>query len=131
MRRERNTWVGAPTVIAPTAVFLVGELGLPEEEVAVLAALSSYATAQYCPDVEPPSPLLAAVIERACAHLGEVAAALPAGSVLLVPAEPERDGEQAAVETTAAIAVAATAAYFETAGRPVSRAKEEILRVAR
>ena len=130
MRRERNTWVGAPIVIAPCAVSLVGELGLPEEEVSVLAALSSHAAAQYCPDVVPPSPLVAAVVERACAHLGEVAAALPAGSILLVPPEAEQDGEATLLESTPAIAVAATAAYFETAGQSISLAKDEILQVA-
>jgi len=70
MRRERNTLVGTPTVIAPGSLFLVGEFGLPEEEVAVLAALSSHATAQYFPDVAPLSPLVAALVERAKAYLG-------------------------------------------------------------
>jgi Mevalonate kinase len=130
MRRERNTLVGTPTIIAPGAISLVGEFGLPEEEVAVLAALSSHATAQYFPDVAPLSPLVAAVVERAKAHLGEDAAALPAGSVLLSPAEAGEDGEGLAFETTAAIAVATAAAVFETAGQSIRERKDEILVVA-
>lgn len=130
MRRERNTWVGTPIIIAPCAISLVGEFGLPEEQVAVFAALSSHASAQYFPDVEPPSPLVAAVVEHACAHLGEVAAALPPGSVLLVPPQAQHDGEESLFESTPAIAVATTAAYFETAGQSISGAKDEILRVA-
>jgi hypothetical protein len=129
MRRERNTLVGTPTIIAPEAIFLVGEFGLPEEEVAVVAALSSHATAQYCPDVVAPSPLVAAVVERAKTHLGEAAAALFPGSVLLGPAKP-RDGEGFAFDTTPAIAVATAAAVFETAGQSIRDRRDEILVVA-
>jgi mevalonate kinase len=130
MRRERNTLVGTPTVIAPGAIFLVGEFGLPEEEVAVLAAVSRHATAQYFPDVESPSPLVAAVVERAKAHLGETAAALPTGSVLLSPFEAGEDEDGIIFETTPAIAVAVAAAVFETAGQSISERKDEILVVA-
>ena len=129
MRRERITLVGMPTVIAPEAIYLVGELGLPEEKVAVLAALSSHATAQYCSDAVAGSPLVEAVVERAKKHLGEAAEALPPGSVLLSPAKP-RDGEGLAFDTTPAIAVAAAAAMFETAGQSISQCKREILLVA-
>jgi mevalonate kinase len=129
VRRERNTLVGTPTVIAPEAIFLVGEFGLPEEQVAVLAALSSHATAQYCPDVVAPSLLVAAVVERAHDHLGEAATALPPGSVLLSPAQPQ-DGDGHAFDTTPAIAVAAAAAVFEAAGQSIRKRKDEILVVA-
>ena len=130
MRRERNTLVGTPTVIAPGAIFLVGEFALPEEEVAVLAALSSYATAQYFPDVEPFSPLVAAVVERAKRYLGEAASALPAGSVLLSPPEAGENGEGISFDSTPAIAVATAAAVFETAGQSINERKDEILVVA-
>jgi mevalonate kinase len=130
MRRERTTLVGTPTVIAPGAIFLVGEFGLPEEEVAVLAALSSYATAQYFPDASPFSPLVAAVVERAKTHLGEAAAALPAGSVLLSTAKAPVGGERFVFDTTPAIAVATAAAVFETAGQSISEQRDEILAVA-
>lgn len=129
MRRQRTTLVGTPTVIAPEAIFLVGEFGLPEEEVAVLAALSSHATAQYCPDVVAPSPLVAAVVELAKNHLGEAAAALPSGSVLLSPARP-RDGDGFAFDTTPAITVATAAAVFEAAGQSITKRRDEILVVA-
>jgi len=122
--------VGTPTVVAPGAIFLVGEFGLPEEEVAVLAALSSYATAQYFPDVSPVSPLVAAVVERAKTHLGEAAAALPAGSVLLSPAKAPTDGQGLTFDTAPAIAVATAAAIFETAGQSISERRDEILVVA-
>jgi mevalonate kinase len=130
MRRERTTLVGTPTVVAPGAIFLVGEFGLPEEEVAVLAALSSYATAQYFPDVSPHSPLVAAVVERAKTHLGEAAAALPAGSVLLSPAKAPGDGQGLTFDTAPAIAVATAAAVFETAGQSIGERRDEILVVA-
>jgi len=130
MRRERTTLVGTPTVVAPGAIFLVGEFALPEEEVAVLAALSSYATAQYFPDVSPHSPLVAAVVERAKTHLGEAAAALPAGSVLLSPAKAPGDGQGLTFDTAPAIAVATAAAVFETAGQSISERRDEILVVA-
>ena len=122
--------VGTPTIIAPEAIFLVGEFGLPEEEVGVLAALSSHATAQYFPDVVAPSPLVAAVVQRAKTHLGEDAAALPDGSVLLGPADAGGDGDGAAFDTTPAIAVATAAAVFETAGQSISERRDEILVVA-
>ena len=122
--------VGTPTVIAPGAIFLVGEFRLPEEEVAVLAALSSYATAQFFPDVSPLSPLVAAVVEHAKLHLGETAAALPAGSVLLRPAKASASGEGITFDTGPAIAVATAAAIFETAGQSISERRDEILVVA-
>ena len=130
MRRERTTLVGTPTVIAPGAIFLVGEFRLPEEEVAVLAALSSYATAQYFPSVSPVSPLVATVVERARVYLGEAAAALPAGSVLLSPAKASGSGEGIAFDTGPAIAVATAAAVFETAGQSINECRDEILAVA-
>jgi len=122
--------VGTPTVIAPGAIFLVGEFRLPEEEVSVLAALSSYATAQFFPDVLPRSPLVATVVERARVHLGEAAAALPAGSVLLSPGKPAGDGEAITFVTGPAIAVATAGAVFETAGQSISERRDEILAVA-
>jgi len=130
MRRERTTLLGTPTVIAPGAIFLVGGLGLPEEEVAVLAALSSHATAQYFPNVVPLSPLVADVVERAKTILGEAAAALPDGSVLLTPAKPHADQKETSFDTAPATAVATAAAVFELAGQPISERKFEILAVA-
>jgi len=121
--------VGMPTVIAPEAIFLVGELGLPEEKVAVLAALSSHATAQYSSDAVAGSPLVEAVVEHAKKHVGEAAEALPAGSVLLSPAQ-SRNREGLALDTTPAIAVAVAAAVFEAAGQSISQRKPEILQVA-
>jgi mevalonate kinase len=130
MKRERTTLVGTPTVIAPGAIFLVGEFRLPEEEVAVLAALSSYATAQFFPGALPSSSLVAAVVERAKFHLGEAAAALPAGSVRLSPAKVSADGEEITFDAGPAIAVATAAAIFETAGQSISERRDEILVVA-
>jgi mevalonate kinase len=130
MRRERTTLVGTPTVIAPGAIFLVGEFRLPEEEVAVLAALSSYAIAQFFPDVSPLSQLVATVVERARIYLGEAAAALPAGSVLLRSAKPPVDREAVTFDTGPAIAVATAAAIFETAGQSINERRDEILVVA-
>ena len=126
--RERTTLAGTPTIVAPAAIYLVGEWGLPEEEVAILAAITCYATAQYFPNVIPLSPLLAKAVERAKIHLDEAAAALPRGSVLLEPARAGEGGEH--LDRTPAIAVATTAAVFETAGQSISERKDEILMVA-
>ena len=122
--------VGTPTVIAPGAIPLLGEFALPEEELAVLAALSSHATAQYIPDEASDSPLLSAVAELTRAYLGETAAALPPGAVLLMPPAPRGDGQNVHFDTTPAIAVAATAAVFETAGQTIGNRPGEILQVA-
>jgi hypothetical protein len=129
MKRERNTLVGTPTVLAPGSIYLVGGLGLPEEDVAVLAALSTHATAQYLPNVEPQVPLVADAVGRARSLLGESAAALPEGSVLLAPTQ-SQDDEGSAFDKSAATAVAATAAVFETAGQSIGERGFEILTVA-
>ena len=129
MKLEPITLSGNPVVIAPEAIFLVGDPGLPWEEVAVLAAISDHATAQYLPNVVPASPLLATVVRQAKSYLGESAAALPAGSVLLTP-RPPQGGEETSYGTTPAIAVATTAAVFETAGQSIGERGDEILLVA-
>jgi len=74
--------------------------------------------------------VVAAVVSRAKTYLGEAAAALPAGSVLLGPAKAAADGERFIFDTTAAIAVATAAAVFETAGQSISERRDEILVVA-
>ncbi len=130
MRRERITLVGTPTVIAPGAIPLLGDFALPGEELAVLAALSSHATAQYIPDEASNSPLLSAVTELTRAYLGETAAALPPGAVLLRPPAAREDGQEVHFDTAPANAVAATAAVFETVGQAIGNRRGEILQVA-
>jgi len=130
MRRERITLVGTPTVIAPGAIPLLGEFALPEEELAVLAALSSHATAQYIPDEASDSPLLSAVAELTRAYLGEAAAALPPGAVLLRSPATREDGQEVHFNSAPAGAVAATAVVFETVGQAIGNRRGEILQVA-
>lgn len=45
----RTTLVGTPVVVAPGKIFLVGEYAVLDGGVAVLAAVSRYAVAQYVP----------------------------------------------------------------------------------
>ena len=130
MNLERVNLAGTPVVVAPEAIYLVGDPGLPSEEIAVLVALSRYATAQYLPDVVPLSPLVDAVVNRARNHLGQVAAALPSGSVQLSAAKAWQDGETLTYGTTPAIAVATAAAVFEATGQSITDRGNDILAVA-
>ncbi len=131
MRRERTTLVGTPTVIAPGAIFLVGEFRLPEEEVAVLAALSSYATAQFFPDVSAP---LAAGGHRGRARQAPSWGSCRGAARRLGVAQPRQafgETEKAITfDSGPAIAVATAAAVFETAGQSISERRDEILAVA-
>jgi hypothetical protein len=83
MSGERSTLVGTPVVIAPGKIFLVGEYAVLEEGVAVLAAVTRHAVAQYIPGMDAMSRVVAEAVQRARAELGDSSAALPPGSVLV------------------------------------------------
>jgi len=78
MTGSRTTLVGTPVVAAPGKIFLVGEYAVLEGGVAVLAAVSRYAVAQYLPGSEPQSAVVDEAVKRALAAIGE-ASALPPG----------------------------------------------------
>jgi mevalonate kinase len=117
---SRTTLRGAPVVAAPGKVFLVGEYAVLDEGVAILAAVSRYAVAQYVPNARPEGPLIDEAIRRGVAALGELAVALPPGAPLVDSAQFEDRGRKLGLGSSAAAAVAAVGAVFENAGLPIS-----------
>lgn len=130
MSGERNTLVGTPVVIAPGKLFLVGEYAVLEQGTAVVAAVRRHAVAQYLPGMDPMSQVVAEAVKRAKAELGEAASALPPGSVL-VNTDDFRQGDlKIGLGSSAATAVAAVGAVFESAGMEVEKHRARILSVA-
>jgi len=130
MSVERTTLVGTPMVIAPGKVFLVGEYAVLEEGIAVLAAVTRHAVGQYIPGLEPFSPVVAEAVKRAKAELGEAAAALPPGSVLVNTDAFHQDDQKLGFGSSAATAVVAVGAVFESAGLAIASRKPQILAIA-
>jgi phosphomevalonate kinase len=130
MSSERTTLVGSPVVIAPGKLFLVGEYAVLDDGPAVVAAVSRYAVAQYLPGLDPMSPVVAEAVKRSLVLLGEAAAALPPGSVL-VNTDDFRDGDaKLGLGSSAATAVATVGSVFESTGRSLSHSRDEIFAVA-
>lgn len=127
---DRLTLRGAPVVVAPGKVFLVGEYGVLEGGSAVLTAVTCSAVAQYIPGLEPASEVVFEAVARARDALGELADALPAGSVLVDTGQFRRNDAKIGVGSSAAAAVAAVGAVFEYCGRRVNDHKEQVFAVA-
>src|ERR1017187_3359617 len=83
MSGERDTPIGTPVVIAPGKIFLVGEYAVLDEGCAVLAAITRHARAQFIPRMDSMPPMVSELVRRTKAELGEAAAALPPGAVLV------------------------------------------------
>lgn len=130
MSGEHNTPVGTPVVIAPGKVFVVGEYAVLEEGNAVQAAIARYAKAQFIPRTESIPPLIAEVVRRMKGELGEVAAALPPGGVMVTSDDFHRDGQLGGLGSSAAIAVASAGAVLECLGLPIETRRQQIHRVA-
>jgi mevalonate kinase len=130
MSPPRTTLRGSPLVVAPGKVFLVGEYAVLEEGVAVLAAVSRHAVGQYVPGLEPSSPVVAETDRRARAALGDLAKALPAGSVLVDTSAFEAGGVKLGLGSSAAAAVVTAGAIFEHAGVSVATHEELLYSVA-
>ncbi|HEY5284962.1 MAG TPA: hypothetical protein VIM14_19375 [Polyangia bacterium] len=130
MSGERNTLVGTPVVIAPGKIFLVGEYAVLEEGPAVLAAVTRHAVAQYLPGMEPMSAVVAEAVKRARAAIGEVATALPPGSVLVNTDDFQQGDQKIGLGSSAATAVATVGALFESAGVPVEKNRPQIFAIA-
>jgi phosphomevalonate kinase len=130
MNPGRTTLRGSPLVVAPGKVFLCGEYAVLEEGVAVLAAVSRHAIGQYLPGGEPESPLVAETDRRARAVLGDLAAALPPGSVLVDTSAFAADGTKLGLGSSAAAAVATAGAIFEHAGVAVAGHEQLLYSVA-
>jgi phosphomevalonate kinase len=127
---ERTTLRGSPLVVAPGKVFLVGEYAVLEAGVAVLAAVSRHAVGQYVPGLEPASPVVDETDRRARAALGDLAQALPAGSVLVNTGAFEEGGVKLGLGSSAAAAVATAGAIFEHAGVSIASHEELLYSVA-
>jgi mevalonate kinase len=130
MSGEHNTPVGTPVVIAPGKVFVVGEYAVLEEGTAVQAAIARYAKAQFIPRMESMPPLTAEIVRRMKSELGEVAAALPPGGVLVTSDDFRRDGQLGGLGSSAAIAVASAGAVLECLGLAIETRRQQIHRVA-
>ncbi|MBN2573297.1 MAG: hypothetical protein JXP73_01915 [Deltaproteobacteria bacterium] len=130
MGSERSTLVGTPVVTAPGKVFLVGEYAVLEEGAAVLAAVTRHASAQYMPGMGAMSKLVAEAVDRARRELGEVASALPPGSVLVNTEDFHQDERKIGLGSSAATAVAAVGAFFEAAGVSIERQRERVYATA-
>ena len=126
----RNTLVGTPVVAAPGKIFLVGEYAVLDGGVAVLAAVSRYATAQYMPGIEPQSAVVEEAVKRALAAIGEASAALPPGSVM-VDTDAFCQGKfKIGLGSSAATAVATVGAMFEAVGLSIEGMQHQIFSIA-
>jgi len=126
----RTTLRGSPLVVAPGKVFLIGEYAVLEEGVAVLAAVSRHAVGQYVPGFTPASPVVAETDRRARAAIGDLAKALPPGSVMVDTSAFEQDGMKLGLGSSAATAVATAGAIFEHAGVSVATHEQLLFSVA-
>jgi mevalonate kinase len=130
MRGARITLAGTPAVAAPGKIFLVGEYAVLDGGVAVLAAVSRYAVAQYVPGIEPQSAVVDEAVRRSLAAIGEASAALPPGSVL-VDTDAFCQGKfKLRLGSSAATAAATVGAMFETVGLSIKNMQHEIFAIA-
>ncbi len=131
MSGEHTTPVGTPVVIAPGRVVVVGEYAALAEGSAVEAAIGCYAKAQFVPRMESATAMVRATIHRIKTELGDVAAALPPGSVLLTNEDFRRAGSMATgLGGGAAMAVAAAGAVLESLGLALESRKPQVHRIA-
>ncbi len=125
-----RTLRGSPVVEAPGKVFLVGEYAVLDGAPAVLAAVSRYAVAQYLAELSPETPIIEETVKRAIAALGDLASAIPPGSVLVNTAGFRQRSSKLGLGSSAAAAVAAAGAVFEIAGQRLADNREELFAVA-
>ena len=130
MSRFRTTLVGTPVVVAPGKIFLVGEYAVLDGGVAVLAAVSRYAVAQYLPGTEPESAVVDQAVKRSLDAIGEASAALPPGSVLVDTDSFCQGKFKIGLGSSAATAAATVGAMFETAGLSIEGSRHQVFAVA-
>jgi phosphomevalonate kinase len=126
----RTTLVGTPVVVAPGKIFLVGEYAVLDGGVAVLAAVSRYAVAQYVPGTEPQSAVVDQAVQGSLAAIGEASAALPAGSVMVDTDAFCQGRFKVGLGSSAATAVATVGAVFESAGLSVEGMQHQVFATA-
>lgn len=117
---QRNTLRGSPVVVAPGKLFLIGEYAVLDGAPAVVAAMSRNAVAQFVPGIDAESPFVDEAVRAARAGIGDHAAALPAGSVLVDSAAFTLHGKKLGLGSSAAVTVAAVGAVLELAGLAVA-----------
>jgi phosphomevalonate kinase len=130
MSGTRTTLVGTPVVEAPGKIFLVGEYAVLDGGVAVLAAVSRYAVAQYVPGIDPQSAVVEEAVGRSLAAIGEASTALPPGSVMVDTDAFSRGKFKLGLGSSAATAAATVGAMFETAGLSIAGMQREIFSIA-
>lgn len=130
MSAGATTLRGTPVVVAPGKVFLVGEYAVLEGGPAVLAAIDRHAVAQYLPGFTAESPVVEQAVARATAALGELAHALPRGSVLVNTSAFRERSTKLGLGSSAAAAVSAVGAVFETAGLSLARDRDRLFALA-
>lgn len=126
----RNTLRGSPVVAAPGKVFVMGEYAVLEGAPAVVSAIGRYAVGQYVPGNDPESEFVAEGVRGALEGIGDVAAALPAGSVMVDTKGFSTDGRKLGLGSSAAVTAATVAAVMELAGLPVASNRELCFSIA-
>ncbi|MDZ4695023.1 MAG: hypothetical protein SGI86_07705 [Deltaproteobacteria bacterium] len=112
----RTTLPGAPVVVAPGKLFLCGEYAVLEGAPAVMMAVNRQAVGQYIPGWTAASRVIAESVRRCAEHLGELAVALPAGSVMVNSEQFQGPDGKLGLGSSAATAAATVGAIFEYAG---------------
>ncbi|MGD0836544.1 MAG: hypothetical protein ABSB49_07865 [Polyangia bacterium] len=130
MINKERTLTGAPVIIAPGKIFLVGEYAILERGPAVLAAVTRHAVAQFVPGLEASSRVVAQAVRHATLAIGESASALPPGSVLVRSDDFSAGGRKIGLGSSAATAVASVGAVFAAAGIPVDGHRDRLFATA-
>ena len=126
----RNTLRGSPVVAAPGKVFLMGEYAVLEGAPAVVSAIGRFAVGQFVPGNEPESEFVAEAVRAALAGIGDHAAALPEGSVMVDSKAFSTDGRKLGLGSSAAVTTASVASVLELAGLPVASNRELCFSIA-
>ena len=130
MSGEHDTPIGTPVVIAPGKIFLVGEYAVLDEGYAVLAAITRHARAQFIPRLDAMPPMVSELVRRTKVELGEAAAALPPGAVLVNADDFQLGCAAGGLGSSAAIAVATVGAVYESLGLAVEERRAQISALA-
>jgi phosphomevalonate kinase len=117
---QRHTLRGSPVVVAPGKVFIMGEYAVLDGAPAVVAAVGRFAVGQFIPGNGGESPFVDEAVRVTLEGLGERAAALPVGSVLVDSSGFSADGRKLGLGSSAAVTAASVGAMLEMAGLPIA-----------
>ncbi len=126
----RTTMRGTPVVAAPGKLFLVGEYAVLEGGTAVLAAIDRLASGQFMAGLEPESPFVAESVRAAALAIGDMAVALPYGSVLVDTSTFTEGASKLGLGSSAATAVASVGAVMELAGMSIADNRDLLFSIA-